>query len=81
MVSSLNFLHFILTCALAKDLTAFIIGEYPVHLHKLPENASLIVSSLISLFEFNKLTPATMKPGVQYPHYEAFSFEKATCKG
>ena len=38
-------------------MSAFIIGEYPVHLHKFPENASFIVLSFISLSELSKLTP------------------------
>ena len=52
-----------------------------MHLHKFPEIASFIVSLLTTLPEFIKLTPDIINPGVQYPHWEAYSFEKAICNG
>ena len=47
----------------------------------MPEIASFIVSSVIFLLELSKLIPDIIKPGVQYPHCEACSLVKATCKG
>ena len=46
-------------------------GLYPVHLHKFPDIASLMSSSLFFFLFFDIAKMDITKPGVQNPHWDA----------
>ncbi|MCK9303421.1 MAG: hypothetical protein M0P35_09565 [Bacteroidales bacterium] len=55
----------------AARLTAFTMALYPVHLHRLPDNPSLIAFSSGSGFLESNAWEARIIPGMQNPHCTA----------